>query len=228
MADESQTEALARRIEERLRALRLTPRAASLRIRGNPDALRNILRAAKKGDTYNPRADTIAAVASALETTPEWLLTGREPESRQAEGLYRPPPAFFDAKDQMPVYASAEGGDGALIISTDPIEYVPRPYLLSGVKEAYAILITGESMVPAFKPGQKAWVDPRLPPMRGEECIFYSINHDKGEERALVKELVASNPQAWTVQQWNPPKAYDLAKTEWNKVHRIVGKFARA
>jgi phage repressor protein C with HTH and peptisase S24 domain len=225
MGEELQTEALAHRIEERLGALGLTPRAASLRIRGNPDALRNILRAARKGEVYNPRADTLSAVASALETTPEWLLTGREGGSRQAEGSYRPPPSFFDPKDLLPVFSGAEGGDGALILSTDPFEYVPRPYSLMGVKDAYAILITGESMVPAFKPGQRAWVDPRLPPMRGEDFIFYSI--EAGEERALVKELVSWNEKAWTVQQWNPAKKYPLPRDRWTRLHRIVGKFYR-
>lgn len=148
------------------------------------------------------------------------------PGSASLGGVVRPPPAFMNERDKMPVYAATEGGDGHLIVSTDEIDRVPRPYTLEGISDAYAILVTGESMVPAYRPGDYAWVNPRLPPMKGEDCIIYSVNeHD--EAVATIKEMVSWTARAWTLKQHNPAKTFPLDRTIWNKHHRVVGNFRR-
>jgi transcriptional regulator with XRE-family HTH domain len=61
------------RIDERLAALGLSMAEAERRI-GKRDAIRKIKRAAKGGTDVT--LQTLAAVAPALKTTPQWLLTG--------------------------------------------------------------------------------------------------------------------------------------------------------
>jgi phage repressor protein C with HTH and peptisase S24 domain len=139
----------------------------------------------------------------------------------------RPEPAFFDHTNKMPVYSAAEGGEGELIVDTDPIDWVPRPHTLQHVVKAYAVVVTGDSMHPAFKRGDQAWVNPKLRPNPGEDCILYHVEHDIGEERALIKEYVKQTPTHWIVKQYNPEKELHLPKTDWVRIYRVVGKFSR-
>jgi len=92
---------------------------------------------------------------------PEWQAMKRAPEKE-----------LFSSAERMPVYALAEGGEGVALIDREAFEYVDRPYILKDVAAAYAILIDGDSMFPAFEPGDKAWVNPKLPPQRDYKCIF--------------------------------------------------------
>jgi SOS-response transcriptional repressor LexA len=69
------------RIEQRLRDLGMNATEASLKAGLDRDAIRNIRRGALKPRTegrlgVQPR--TVVALAKVLETTPDWLMTGRE------------------------------------------------------------------------------------------------------------------------------------------------------
>ena len=141
-----------------------------------------------------------------------------------SEGTSRPPLQFMNYQDLIPVYASAEGGEGCLIVSHDEIGRAPRPHVLDGVKDAYAILITGTSMVPAYKPGDRAWVNPTLGPSRETDCILYAVD-DTGEAKATIKEMVNWSDTAWTLRQHNPAKTFKLDRGVWITHHRVVGNF---
>lgn len=133
---------------------------------------------------------------------------------------------FFSDAAKLPVYAAAEGGAGHMIVTTDPIEWVPRPYTLESVDDAYAILVVGDSMIPAFEPGDTAWVNPRLPPMKNCDVVIYEVNA-QGEARATIKRLIGWTETEWILQQWNPGETFRLPRSDWPKCHRVVGKFAR-
>jgi len=71
-------------------------------------------------------------------------------------------PRWFGGRD-FAVYATAEGSPGEIIRSTDPIDFIARPAPVAHVREAYGLVITGESMVPEYKPGETALINPLLP-----------------------------------------------------------------
>jgi len=237
MAEADLSSGIAARLRARLAALGKTARGASLEAGLGASTIRNVL----EGRSQSPRGITLAALARVLETSEGWILHGdpaREaplsalpvaPSSVTAASAlrYKPVPRFFDEGDRMPVYAAAEGGNGTMIVSTDEIDRIPRPYTLEGIAEAYGILITGESMVPAFRPGDTAWVNPRLPPIRDCEVILYQLNDRNGEAVATIKQLIGWNDREWQVQQWNPPKKFKLDRGLWKTCHRVVGKFSR-
>lgn len=125
--------------------------------------------------------------------------------------------------EDLPVFSAAEGGPGEMVVSTDPIEFIPRPWYLRQVREGYAVLVVGESMIPAFEPGDMAIVNPRLPPIRGKDMIFIS-NEGAGEFTASIKRLLSWNDKEWRVQQFNKPKQFALPKLKWPKALRVVGK----
>ena len=129
----------------------------------------------------------------------------------------------------FPIHASAEGGQGQIIVSTDAVDFMPRPAPLAHVKGAYGLYITGESMVPEFEPGDIAMVNPHLPLVNDVTCIFYGERD--GTPRATIKRLVRQTPEVWHVKQWNPPEGmkaqFTLGKSEWPTCHRTLGKYSR-
>lgn len=166
-----------------------------------------------------------------------WLITGKEPDNaaeqgdltqkKAVTGYIEPITMRVEAplgERDLPVYAAVEGGDGDLVVSTEPIDMVPRPWYMGQVKDGYAVIVTGESMVPAYDPGDMAIVNPRLPPMRGKVHIF-TCENENSHFKASIKVLVKSTETAWMVEQYNPPRTYALSKSEWTHARRVVGKY---
>ena len=122
----------------------------------------------------------------------------------------------------VPLYASAEGGQGALLIERDSIGTVKRPPLLQGVKDGYAIFLVGESMSPEFEPGDILMVNPRLPVIANTSCVFY--DRSDNEPRAMVKRFLAATEDEWRVRQFSPDREFALDRSEWETRHRIVSK----
>lgn len=166
-----------------------------------------------------------------------WLITGKEPETsvdqsnlpheKNITGSIEPitmrVEAPLGARD-LPVFAAVEGGDGELVVSTEPVDMVPRPWYMGQVKDGYAVIVTGESMVPAYDPGDMAIVNPRLPYMRGKVHIF-TCESDNSHFRASIKVLVKVTETEWIVEQYNPPKTYALPRSVWTHARRVVGKY---
>lgn len=199
------------------------------------DEIRDLL--ARFGNKQTALADAAKVTQS---TVSRWL-SGRVPDPAQEARLrellassppappdnYRPEPQLFGPRD-LKVFAATEGGEGEIVISTDPIELVPRPWFLGEVREGFAVVVTGESMAPAFRPGDMAIVNPRLSPMRDETHIF-TTGDDAGasEWRASIKHLVGSTASEWSVEQYNPARKFKLPRTEWPRALRVVGKYGR-
>lgn len=173
-------------------------------------------------------------------TVSRWL-KGQLPDPKQQEALKAliiDPNAKLEKSEtaahptlgerDLPVYAAAEGGDGEIVISTERIDLVPRPWFLGEVKDGYAVMITGESMIPAFRPGELAIVNPRLPPMRDRDHIFTTAPDD-GHFRASIKHLISWTDKDWKCEQYNPAKGkervFTLPRVTWIKALRVVGKY---
>lgn len=215
------------RLGERMEQLDTNPTAVGKEAGLSASAVRNIF----EGKSKNPRSDTIAAIAKVLKTTPAYLLGQEAPSETVPSDMLvpsiRPDPKFFDESKPLPVFASAEGGDGALILSSDPIDHIPRPAILANVKDAFGVVIEGESMVRSYRPGDVAWINTSLGARRDEDCIFRGFNNETGEARAVIKVLVNWSSTEWTVEQLNPPKRYKISRTEWPECYRVVGSTKR-
>lgn len=163
--------------------------------------------------------------------TPNWLQFGVEVDNK-GRLLERKPPienlitkveAPLGARD-LPVFAAVEGGDGDLVVSTEPVELVPRPWYLGEVKDGFGVIVTGESMYPAYEPGDTAIVNPRLPYMRGKIHIF-TAESENSHFKATIKKLVGATDKHWKVEQFNPPKVFELDRSIWTNARRVVGKY---
>ena len=140
-----------------------------------------------------------------------------------------PRPFVTEGRPDFRVYASAQGGPGEIIRSIEPVDFIPRPSHLLHVRDAYGLLVTGDSMSPEYKNGEMAIVEPSLPMVPAEVYIFYA--EKEGEARATIKHLRRATAERWLVTQHNPPDGqphdFSLSRKEWGIAHRVTGKLAR-
>jgi phage repressor protein C with HTH and peptisase S24 domain len=124
----------------------------------------------------------------------------------------------------LPVYGTAQGGEGSLVISDRPVDYVTRPSVLARVQDGYGMIVDGDSMYPALKAGWIALINPHLPPRSEDICIFRWHAQD-GTVNAMVKEYRGQTETHWKVRQHNPARDFTLKKSQWQICHRVVGSY---
>jgi phage repressor protein C with HTH and peptisase S24 domain len=164
-------------------------------------------------------------LAPLLGVSPDELRSTAPPAGGAAGGDPRTTALRVDRAD-LPVYASAEGGGGAIIITNEPIDYVRRPEPLLSVRDSYGCYVIGDSMSPAYEQGDLLLIHPGRPVRPNDDCVFVRDPGD-GSQHALVKRLLRITPEKWRVRQFNPARDFDLDRGQWQKVQLIVGKFAR-
>jgi hypothetical protein len=91
----------------------------------------------------------------ANQTTRESLIAepSRRPrvtENQQPMSDFIPASQLVGDRD-LPVFGTAQGGSGALIVSNEPVDWVVRPDPLLRVKDGYGMIVTGDSMDPALR-----------------------------------------------------------------------------
>ncbi|MGE3873243.1 MAG: helix-turn-helix transcriptional regulator [Parvibaculaceae bacterium] len=165
-----------------------------------------------------------AAKGEAPVTADEaWALGGYSTEPKgHPVVIVEPDPQILRAS-VVPIFAAAQGGKGHIIIDTNPIEETRPPDELIRVRGAYGILIVGESMVPAYKPGDVAWVNPHKPVERDTDVVLYHVPPN-GEAEAIIKTLIGFSQREWKLRQYQPPRDFTESRIDWPVCHRIVGK----
>lgn len=135
-------------------------------------------------------------------------------------------PSIAPPSPTLPVWASAEGGDGAMIINSDPIDSIARPEGLTA-RDAFSVYLVGDSMSPAYEHGDRLFINPSLPAWGGADCLFMQAGSD-GTYLGLAKRLIRPATQKWRVRQFNPAKDFDLERKQWAYAWPIVGKMNRS
>lgn len=125
----------------------------------------------------------------------------------------------------LPVYGSAVGGiDGAFEFNGRINEYVDRPPLLAGVKNAYGVYITGDSMYPVFRAGWLAHVNPNRPLTPGCGVVVQLRPADADSPPlCYIKEYVRRTATRLVVAQYNPAGEIEWPLDHVIAAHRIVG-----
>lgn len=203
-------------------------------VKRSPDYVRDFLNGRKNSIKHND----LVYMEVALSAPPGYLTNSGSPFAiglggagiRSAADFPPPSPEIasavtreLDDASQIPVYSAAEGGTGVMVVSTDPIDRVMRPWFMREVRDGFAVLIVGESMEPAFEAGDLAIVNPRLPAVRNKTMIF-TTSTEGGEFKASIKRLLRWDADHWFVRQFNEPKDFALPRREWPNALRVVGK----
>lgn len=100
---------MAGRIERRLAAISRSAAAVSAEATGKKDAIRKIYEKQRKGESFNPRKDTLEGIARVLGKSVDWLLTGAD---LGREVLAGPDAEGFDnvSLDRLPIRGAVAAG----------------------------------------------------------------------------------------------------------------------
>jgi phage repressor protein C with HTH and peptisase S24 domain len=120
---------------------------------------------------------------------------------------------------QIPIRNAARGGKGQeMFLSDGPIGFTNRPNSLAGVRDAYALYMTGESMEPRYYQGWLLHVNPFKPLVRGRDVVIY-----KTDNAVMVKEFVRRDASHVVVRQLNPKQELRIPAKDVRETHLIVG-----
>jgi len=220
------------RIDERLRVLKLSDRAASLKAELSGDAIRSLRRAAAKNPNASPRGSTLRKLAKALETTEQYLLTGIDwarSDAVPAPGVEVPAAMPRD----IPVRGSA---GGAVVVPTrggvafegfgldldKAVDFVRRPPALNGVNDAYAIYVTGESMAPMHAAGELRFVHPHKPARGGDTVLLIVKTARNRAAEAFIKRYIGRKEGFIIVEQLLPAAVMEFKESTVVGVHRVL------
>lgn len=120
-----------------------------------------------------------------------------------------------DQEQKIPLYACTQTGNGVEIMP-DPVDWIDALGPIIGVKDAYAVMVQGESMEPRIKHGNIIYIDPRMP-MIGRPCLIQKANNT-----SIVKDLLSVKNDRYIFHQCNPQKEIVLMNSEIKSVHRVV------
>lgn len=140
----------------------------------------------------------------------------------EAKQIVRVPSSKYQVgSPDLELHNSVEAGDGAIVISNEPVAMIDRPQPLIGVRGAYGVMVVGESMNPVIRPGDSVMINPHLQPRREDICLF--IYDENGDFRATLKEFISQTKSLWEVRRYCPElKDFTLSKRDWPKCHVVV------
>lgn len=183
------------------------------------------------GKDTGPKSARLSDLARFLGTTVDALAQDDDRPAVQTSFLQPPmqivrsatPPAAMNQGPDIPVWASAAAGDGdgAIIITAEPIDYIRRSERMATVKDPWAFHIVGESMLERLAQGDQVVINPAMPLLPMTDCVFVHQAED-GMMYALVKRLLRASGDNWRVRQLNPAKDFDLSRRKWSKAYRIA------
>lgn len=233
---------LANRIKQRLDRLGKSERKASLEAGLSDSFLRNI----REGKSLSPRIDTLEKIADVLKTHAQWLISGEGEEevltpSNNLGQEAKPQPSFRSENGMMepangkiitgikfnnrrlPVYGQAVGGiDGDFPMNGTILFDVMCPPQLQGVEDAYAIMVSGDSMYPRYEDGELAFIDPTRRVKKGDYVVAQVNIKDEDTPHAFIKKFMRHNEQELVLEQFNPVKELSFPHSKVVSVHFIA------
>lgn len=174
--------------------------------------------------------ENLARIAKVLGVGVEWLSSGKGEEPSPIEPsnvkppLRRPPPdEQFIAHATVPAYGQAMGGDdGFFVLNGNKIADVLAPPSVSGVRDAYAVYVAGDSMEPRYEAGEVVFVNPNLPVRRGDYVVVQVQVDGEDVPRGYIKRFLRMSDDGLVLQQFNPAKDIRFNKAAVVSVHRVV------
>jgi phage repressor protein C with HTH and peptisase S24 domain len=145
-----------------------------------------------------------------------------ETTANEVQFLRQTTPPRGRRKRSLPVWASAEGGQGAWVVDDHPMAWIEPPENLVDVTGAFAVRLMGTSASPRYEHDDVLYINPSRIIQTGDWCLFLRETRD-GTKYAAVKKLVRRTTKVWVVAQLNPAKQIELDRAEWQRAFKVVG-----
>lgn len=142
-------------------------------------------------------------------------------QAQQLAEPSRPEPATQIAavSGAIPYYGPGLVGEGDILeLPAEPDDLRLCPPALLGVRDAYLLYVSGESMSPRYALGAVLHVHPHLQPKAGRGVV---VRLTRG--RCMVKEYVRRQAGQVVVRQLNPAREIRLPAAQIVAIHTIVG-----
>lgn len=178
------------------------------------------------GQTKNPRF--IGELSDALGKSVKYLKSGIDDIQYSQQPVHQTGMSDAPLKpksSKIPVWGVVDAQDGekyAVNTEDTPIDYVDPLPSIAADKGAFCLLISGESMMPAVKPGHIAYIDTRKPPLKGELCVVQL--KDGG---AFIKNYLGKNDKEVRLEQLNPHKEIVIKMSDVERILFVAGALFR-
>jgi len=161
-----------------------------------------------------PQEEVLRHAGASLDAPPR-----TEPARRGRPPRTGPSVAGPTRAEPIPIRSAARGGgEQEMFLGDGPIGYTPRPANLTGVRDAYAIYMIGDSMEPRYEQGWLLHVNPFKPPTRGRDVVVY-----KTDNAVLIKQFVGWQGDNLVLRQLNPEETLTIPKGEVAECPLVVG-----
>jgi hypothetical protein len=234
-------ELMKQRIAERLQAVGLSERAASIEATGSPDTLRFL-----RTRNVMPSGARFSRLAFVLKATPGYLLGLGDGKNSfddimrgSEEDLIVPEmPSTKELGSVFPVYAGfpiilegyselfdAEDFEVGCLSASAPFRQLRVPLALTGKQSLYGIYMPGFAMKPVFEAGELLVVDGSQPPSSGDYAVLKigePISED-GDRMIVVGKVIRRSNKALTIEQVaRPGQAISIFNDKFTDAHRIL------
>lgn len=127
--------------------------------------------------------------------------------------------------DKIRVLGMAEcGADGWALFNGEVVDMVNRPPSLAGAPNGFAVYVVGTSMAPRYEPGEVVYIHPGRPVTPGCYVLVQTVPLEDGAApRAVIKRLVRRSGAKVTLEQFEPPKTFNINVSEIVSIYKVVG-----
>lgn len=150
------------------------------------------------------------------------LLSGKRhdlPTSNQTNVAQSDKKQAFSDDRCLPVRGRAEGGqDGNFVIEEQPIDWTFRPADLQGVNDAFAVFVSGNSMVPKYKNGDLVYVHPTQNITKNRYALVETVEH-----KGFIKQFISWREDALVVKQFNPEQEIIIPRDQVLRLMLVIG-----
>jgi phage repressor protein C with HTH and peptisase S24 domain len=171
------------------------------------------------GLSQTPRPDTLARLAEALKTTPEWLLHG---DTKEPPATGPAPPQHSDY--DLPIMGTSQGENGDIFLNGHVADLIKRPPALLHRRKVFVLYVAGTTMEPAYYDGDPIIIDPDRPPTTGDDIVIEmkSAKASKTAGAFYLRSLVKRSLGNVITRQYNPPKEIKFAVKDIANIYRVV------
>lgn len=120
--------------------------------------------------------------------------------------------SYLEQPRDLPILGSAKAGAEGFFLDQGEIQGMARrPPILQGIKNAFAVYVREDSMMPAYESGWVVHVHPTRPCKPGDNVVIEML-----DGQAFIKRLVKRTEKHVVCKQWNPAGElkYDASKVK--------------
>lgn len=188
--------------------------------------------AIEKRDTKSKYTLEIARITGVRA---EWLENGRgpmldaglsitTPQHSEQKPLTSPDINIQHMLQDVPILGGAScGDDGLFELNGQILGFARRPPRLAGVKDIYALYVSGDSMVPWREPRSLVYVHPHQPIQVGDYVVVQLVpERGSSTPKAYIKRLVRRTADTLRLHQYNPAEEINLPMKRVKSLHRVM------